>query len=177
MDRLRVESRRWRGRRPTSNIGVMAANIQTWKTLPFGKTEPIPYQARYTEAEFGKLKIGLIPKQMEDKWFIYFDDPYLAFHRSWTGQPVYRIKLETMGEKALAAEAVCAEDILAKSDPAYQAKLLDFIVSNLLLGQGKPFPVPAGVTQQPPGLYQHAMVGKGYPERIVASRPWWKFWR
>jgi hypothetical protein len=155
----------------------MAANIQSWKTEPFGNVEPIPYEARYTEAEFAKLRLGLIPEQMEDKWFIYFDDPFLAFHRSWTGQPVYRIKLETAGEEAVVIEAVCAEDVLAKSDRVYQAKLLDFIVSNLLLGQKKPFPVPAGVSQKVPGLYQHAMVGRGYPEMVVARRPWWKFWR
>lgn len=155
----------------------MAANVESWKTEPFGKVEPIPYESHFTEAEFDKLQQGLIPKQMEDKWFIYFDDPLLAFHRSWTGQPVYRVKLERAGEEAFVVEAVCAEDVLAKSERAYQAKMLDFIVSNLLLGQRKPFPVAAGVAQEIPGLYQHAVVGRGYPETVAPRKHWWEFWR
>jgi hypothetical protein len=28
---------------------------------------------------------GLIPRAMEDKWYIYFENDCLYFHRSWTG--------------------------------------------------------------------------------------------
>jgi hypothetical protein len=35
---------------------------------------------------------------MEDKWFIYYDEPHLFLHRSWSGQPVYRLAI-TQGDK------------------------------------------------------------------------------
>ena len=28
---------------------------------------------------------GFIPKSMDDKWFVYHEDNWLYFHRSWTG--------------------------------------------------------------------------------------------
>jgi hypothetical protein len=155
----------------------MAATSESWKNTPFGDIEPIPYEAQFTASEFDKLRLGLIPREMEDKWFIYFDEPFLKFHRSWTGQAVYRVKLCEADGGVAVAEAVCSADVLVQSSRDYQAELLDFLVSNLLLGAQKPFPVPQGTKEPLPGVYQHATVGRAYPERMVAPRPWWKFWR
>lgn len=35
------------------------------------------------------IKNGLIPFSMDDKWFIYFEEKTLHFHRSWTGICIY----------------------------------------------------------------------------------------
>lgn len=35
------------------------------------------------------IKRGLIPFSMDDKWFIYFEENTLHFHRSWTGICIY----------------------------------------------------------------------------------------
>lgn len=35
------------------------------------------------------IKNGLIPFSMDDKWFIYFEENTLHFHRSWTGACIY----------------------------------------------------------------------------------------
>jgi hypothetical protein len=37
---------------------------------------------------------GHIPQDMDDKWFIYFEDGWLYFHRSWTGACVYALRLD-----------------------------------------------------------------------------------
>ncbi len=65
-------------------------------------------------------------------------------------------------------------------DPAELAAMLDFLISNLLPGQRKPFPIPAG-GDSIDGIYQHHIAGTVYPEassqgRNVSQRPWWKFW-
>lgn len=39
--------------------------------------------------EMERLKLGNIPKEMEDKWFWYFEDGKLYAHRSWTGYCIY----------------------------------------------------------------------------------------
>ena len=39
--------------------------------------------------EMERLKLGNIPKEMEDKWFWYFEDGKLYAHRSWTGFCIY----------------------------------------------------------------------------------------
>jgi len=105
---------------------------------------------------------------MEDKWFIYFEEPYLFFHRSWTGEPYYRVALEPDSDGARVREALLS-DRRAGSDAGYSAALVDFLVSNLLLGQSKPFPVtwdPALKTAD-----QHVFAGTSYREQRHAPRP------
>jgi hypothetical protein len=53
----------------------------------------------YTIEEFEKIKIGLIPQQMEDKWFIYFEEPWLYLHRSWSGNCIFKVRFETNKEE------------------------------------------------------------------------------
>jgi len=47
----------------------------------------------FSEEQYIKLKKGFIPKAMEDKWFIYFENDCLYFHRSWTGLGIYRAEI------------------------------------------------------------------------------------
>ena len=156
----------------------MTATKDSWKRESFTDGRPIPYQGTFSRQEFEKIREGLIPKVTEDKWFIYFEEPHLFLHRSWTGQPIYRL---TLTASACVAEALCAPQVLEKTWPAYEAELLDFIVSNLLLGKTKPFPVPARARNPESGLFQHVVSGTGFPQSYpgiaAASRRWWKFWR
>jgi hypothetical protein len=62
----------------------MQASQTSWKCEPFNEGVPIPYQAAFDSGQFARLKEGLVPQQMEDKWFIYYEEPYLFLHRSWT---------------------------------------------------------------------------------------------
>jgi len=77
---------------------------------------------------------GLVPQSMEDKWFVYYEEPHLFIHRSWTGQPVYRLTLNSTPEEAQVAEALWSKDLatMADADLNYQAQLVDFLLSNLL---------------------------------------------
>lgn len=43
--------------------------------------------------ELNKLRLGLVPNQMEDKWFAYFHNEHIHFHRSWTGYEIFKAKL------------------------------------------------------------------------------------
>ena len=143
----------------------MQASPTSWKCEPFKEGIPLPYQAVFDSEQLARLQDGLIPSQMEDKWFIYYKEPHLFLHRSWTGQPVYRVSLRTGPTGAEVTEALLSKDIpeQARLDLDYQVRLLDFLVSNLLLRQAKPFPVPQGQTE-PRGAFQHHISGTGYPE-------------
>lgn len=143
---------------------------------PFGKVEPIPYRDSFSAEEFRRIKAGFSPEVMEDKWMIYFEEGSLFLHRSWTGLAVYRVDFRESDGGALVQNAVCSDEVLQKRDRDYQAKTLDFLVSNLLLGKSKPFPLPEGVSEPAPGVFQHHVAGTGYRQVIVRKRPWWKFW-
>ena len=141
----------------------MTATANSWKHKPFLAGRPIPYAESFSGPEYSKLREGLIPQAMEDKWFIYFDEPHLFLHRSWTGEPVFRVRLTASGDGAAVAEALCVSDLL-QNGPEYQAVLLDFLIGNLLLGKAKPFPMPDGQTEQARGILQHHVSGTGYEQ-------------
>jgi hypothetical protein len=129
--------------------------------------------------QFEQLVIGMIPQRMEDKWFIYYEQPYLYFHRSWTGDPMYRVRLAGTAAGFEVVEALWSKDHTrtTRSTPESQAQLLDFLIANLLLRQQKPFPRPEGMTDPVPGLLQHSVAGTAYPEvQASTTKPWWRFW-
>ncbi len=152
------------------------ATADDWKHLPFGQVTAIPYSAEFSATQFDILRRGLVPEVMEDKWFIYYAEPDLAFHRSWTGQAVYRVTLQPVASGYSVAAAVRATVGAELCNHEYEAELLGFLISNLLLGEHRAFPVSNGVSEPVPGLYQHAVAGTGYIEKVVSARPWWKFW-
>lgn len=157
----------------------MTASASSWKREPFKEGVPLPYQAIFNTEQVARLKTGLIPREMEDKWFVYYEEPHLFFHRSWTGQPSYRLTIGSVPEGAKVTEALWSRDQAAvpNADPNYQVQLLDFLLSNLLLGQRKPFPVPQGLQEPMPGLFQHHISGTGYAESPSKPRkPWWRIW-
>jgi hypothetical protein len=129
----------------------MAATKDRWKRIPFTSGVPIPYERAFSHEEFHKICEGLIPKVMEDKWFAYFEKPHLFLHRSWTGRPVYRVALSAHGDGASVAEALCVAEAVERTGPEYQAKLLDRLIGNLLLGEAKPFPVSVNARKSEPG--------------------------
>lgn len=70
------------------------ATRNSWKNIPMDQPKRIEMTLVFDDEEYESLKRGFIPMQMEDKWFIYFEEDWLHFHRSWTGQEVYKAKVE-----------------------------------------------------------------------------------
>ena len=85
----------------------MRATADSWKREPFTTGLAIPYEDRFTETEYATLQEGLVPREMENKWFVYFDEPHLFFHRNWTGKSVYRLKLSAYAGGMAVTEALC----------------------------------------------------------------------
>jgi hypothetical protein len=69
------------------------ATKEAWETYPVEHPKRIAIELVFTDSQFEKLKYGLIPRQMEDKWFCYFEADWLYFHRSWTGFGIYKAQL------------------------------------------------------------------------------------
>lgn len=152
----------------TMNDTPQIANKDSWKREAFGETIEIPFNAEYTQEEYETIIKGLVPQEMEDKWFIYYEEPYLFFHRSWTGIPVYQLKVEKESEKYRIQKAFYSKELLRdNTNLEYEAKLAGFIISNLLLNQNKPFPKPANIKEPMKGVYQHGISGTGYSESTV----------
>lgn len=151
--------------RPAKPAKIYPATSQSWKNNPIGAAERIPYSDRFSGEEIQKIKRGLIPGQMEDKWFIYFEDGYLHLHRSWTGNAIYRVRIEEDGDGGQVIAAECSAEYLSNSNARYEAALLRFLIGNLILRRGYPFPMPDNTKEPVSGVFQHVMSGTGYPEK------------
>jgi hypothetical protein len=86
-----------------SNVATRA----DWKILPMpAQRARLELDLTFDDTEFQKLAAGLVPKEMEDKWFIYFERPWLHLHRSWTGFCVYQVRFESDGGRHRVIEAI-----------------------------------------------------------------------
>lgn len=148
------------------------ANRNSWK-----KVLPLPTQRAklniertFSEQEYNRLSQGLIPKVMEDKWFVFMENNVLSFHRSWTGACIYEVHFDN--QRTINEIWVSRDDEQYKEiDNEYDEKLLTFLIDNFLLGQNTPFPIPSNIPSDlPKGLYQHNVSGTGYPEKEVPKK-------
>ncbi|MBI2840759.1 MAG: hypothetical protein HYX75_20775 [Acidobacteria bacterium] len=156
------------------------ANKDSWKNLPMPQeTFVLGYRGELSSEEFERISCGLIPQEMEDKWFIYLDGTTLYLHRSWTGVCVYQVEFEEEAGRYSVRRALVNRDQTQYqgTDDAYDSALLHFLISNLLLGKQVEFPVPSTLSEEAPkGMFQHHISGTAYPEKSVETKPWWKFW-
>jgi hypothetical protein len=156
----------------------MEAGLDKRKREPFGAVQTIPYQAQFSTDDFERIKKGHKSIDMNDKWDIYFENNTLFLHRSWTGMGVYQVDFSTDEGQIKVKCATCSTKVLVQEGSNYKAQLLNFLINNLLLSRGEPFPVPAHIKETASGVFQHSISGSGYPEAIMKNKKqWWKFWR
>lgn len=134
----------------------------------------LPFQMQFTADEFALVTQGLIPVEMEDKWFIFFEADWLFLHRSWTGYCTYQTRIVQQGPTYVTVETWINQNPqqykAASADFGYESALLSWLIRALLLGQQVSFPVPSSVPQDAPaGVFQHHIAGSGYPEETVSS--------
>jgi hypothetical protein len=60
----------------------VAATKASWNTKPFtpGKTLTFELNKRLSQNQMLNIMRGKIPREMEDKWFIYYEDCKLALY-------------------------------------------------------------------------------------------------
>jgi len=154
------------------------ARRDSWKALPLPAARaPLGLEEAYTAEEFELIKGGLIPEAMEDKWFAFYEDPWLYLHRSWTGACIYGLRFQPSDTGAAVVESWVSRDSdqYKSTQVDYDRAMCKFLIDALLLGRQAVFPVPGDVpASAPAGVYQHHVVGRAYPERAYlpdASRP------
>jgi hypothetical protein len=136
---------------------MSSATRESWKILPLAEARArIPYARMYSNDELAKLERGLVPREMEDKWFMFFERGELYVHRSWTGICIYVVRLD--GNTVAEAWANRDPAQHRANDDASDARMLGFLVDRLLLGLAVPFP-EAGASS----LFVHHVVGHGRP--------------
>ena len=111
------------------------ATPDSWKHLPApDQREPLNFQARYSADEYASLQAGSIPREMEDKWFIYLHDGWLRLHRSWTGNWIYALRLEQDGNDWIVTDSWVNRDPeqYRITDGDYDRQLLERLLQGLI---------------------------------------------
>ena len=74
---------------------VNEAARSSWKTLPPpDQRAELEFCTVFTDAQGERMRQGHVPTDMDDKWFIFFENGWLHFHRSWTGAEIFALKLD-----------------------------------------------------------------------------------
>ena len=151
------------GCRGCRGAGAMkVAKRDDWKieSMPDARTA-IAYTRVFDSAEHARVIRGIVPEEMEDKWFVFYEAPWLWFHRSWTGFAIYAVKLRVMEVGSTVDETWVnrSPEQYRETDDAYDAELLSFLVERLLLGRDVRFPVRPSVEPDKAPLLVHHIVG------------------
>ncbi|MCL4868633.1 MAG: hypothetical protein KJ063_06690 [Anaerolineae bacterium] len=139
----------------------MTATADSWKTRPLPEHyAALDVDGRYTADEFTAIQQGFIPQDMDDKWFLYFADGWLNFHRSWTGSCVFRLKIEPENDYFRATTALVNRDpeqYRFQSDK-FDIETIAFLIDRLLLNRFAPLPTPGKMSpEDQQRLEQHLM--------------------
>lgn len=83
---------------------MKAATSQDWPDL-----KPMPPDhivenlgLTFDSRQMHNLRLGLVPVDQNQKWFLYFESDTLHMHRSWTGLKMFEVVFEADGEGAIA---------------------------------------------------------------------------
>jgi hypothetical protein len=81
------------------------------------------------------MRQGYIPKDMDDKWFIFFEDGWLYFHRSWTGHCIYGVKIDGSPNGVLVTDAWVNRDKEQYNSSSLEtdARMVQQLITSLLL--------------------------------------------
>jgi len=111
--------------------------------------EPMPVQRSeikvsrtFSGEEMEQIRRGMVPEQMEDKWFIFWEEGTLYFHRSWTGFCIYELQFEQSGS-TWAAESLIAnrdKEQYAVTDDVEDALMVSYLIDRILLDKAVAYP-------------------------------------
>ena len=74
------------------------ATKDSWNITSMDSPKQIACFLLFDKYEFERIQWGYIPVQMEEKWFAYFDNNWLHFHRSWTGYEIFKAEIVAVNE-------------------------------------------------------------------------------
>ncbi len=79
--------------------GYKMVKKSDWKTLEMPQeNEEFIMDYSLSKQDIELIKQGFLPQEMEDKWFIYYEDDKLFIHRSWTGYCIYIVDMSEISK-------------------------------------------------------------------------------
>ena len=109
---------------------------EDWKTNPIPKQRvKLTFNRIFSTEQTELIKVGLPAKGMEDKWFIYFENNELFFHRSWTGNCIFQVQFEHKENSLIATYIEANRDLdqYSETDNKNDLYLVNRLIDKMLL--------------------------------------------
>ena len=138
--------------------------------------EPMPeehvvlsFQHEYSPGDYEKIQYGVIPEQMEDKWFIYFEENKLHCHRSWTGNCLYIAEFEVSERSSKITKLTVNRDReqYTERDNNWDCHFVVYLINLLLLHKPTPYPEKDDIDPETSAVQQWSQVGRAMFEEDV----------
>lgn len=140
----------------------MFAKRSDWKTKKMPKENiSINLNKIIKKTEMNEIKKGLIPQEMEDKWFIFNEGNFIYFHRSWTGHCIYIAEYKQTKEDEFVIINLTVNrnpKQYSSDDIEYDVNIFGFLLERLLLDNNVSFPVTDNSNEQN-NILKHTTVG------------------
>ncbi|NVK31888.1 MAG: hypothetical protein HWE20_12840 [Gammaproteobacteria bacterium] len=151
---------------------ISSEEFENLKRMP-DEYASIDYDRVFTLDEYERLRNGLYARSMNEKWYARFYDNSFYMFRSWSGNCIFEFDLKEVGKgyRVVSARANRNREQYNADDDAYDVLFLDFLVSNLILGESKPYP-SRNSSPLPKGLEQHVASGTSYQEVKTTKKAW-----
>ncbi|MBE2224119.1 MAG: hypothetical protein IAF02_21445 [Anaerolineae bacterium] len=146
------------------------ATASSWNIKPMPEAhKELPLSGVYTEEEFEKMSYGFLPQDQQDKWFIYLEDDWLFFHRSWTGTCVFKLEIVLNNCKYHAIKAIVNRDPeqYRNTDDRQDVELISYLIDTLLLGRFATLPSPQNMSEEDTQKHQQHVMGKKDTDGII----------
>jgi len=119
----------------------------------------------FTPCEMEQIRMGVVPDQMEDKWFVYYEDDILYFHRSWTGYCIYMVYFEPEEEGCRMVRGEVNRELeTPRVSEDEEAAMISFLIDVLLLDEVPQYPADEEPSSDEVlamwGLLGNAFIGK-----------------
>ena len=103
------------------------------KPMPEERAE-LDYTRSLTTEEYTALIQGVIPRSQDDRWFAFEVDDWFSLCRSWTGNCIYRVRLEDLGDEWQIAEAWVNRnpDQYASEEDEADVLMLDRLIDGII---------------------------------------------
>lgn len=91
----------------------------------------------FDRCQMDRIQMGVVPRDMDERWLIYYEDDTLYLHRSWTGYCTFSVRFIVLDDGAARMCEYLAsrdEEQYGSSDDAKDLNLLNSIIDELLLG-------------------------------------------
>jgi hypothetical protein len=122
---------------------LKTAHASDWRTHPLPPTHAsIQLDRLFSNEEINHLRRGFLPEEMEDKWFIYWQNDTLFFHRSWTGFCIFVAHFEYANDewRLVGAEVNRDPEQYRVSSDLQESKMINYLIDLLLLRLDVSFP-------------------------------------